>query len=780
MSKVLKTVGIVAGVVALAASVAVTAGATAPVFGATLASIAATAGTVATIANIGAGLTAKAPPAQGSVTQTTIGTDQPSPYLVGRTFYAGSRIWLTGYGADYKKVKSPYLLATDVYSVGGPVDGLEQSTADMAAVSFSGTAATGYFGGFLWRSAQLGAMPETSALALHFGGATGWSGASALSGKAAIAWNALFDKDGKVFASGFAPMGAVWRGVLCYDPRLDSTYPGGSGPHRWADPANTAGFDAARATWTYSTSPGLHALHYALGRWERDPRVSGSRYRKTFGVGMPIDGLIVDHFVHLANVCDANGWQAGGVLAEPVSSKWDNLKRLLAAGAAEPSWSGGRLGVRVSAPRVPLDTITASDLADGEIVVGAMAGWEQRLNTLVPKYRSEAHRWEYVAADPVQISTYLAEDGEEKREERQIDLVQDATQAAQICAYELLDRRELGEIELPCKPRLRRYGPGDLLIVNLPEAGLVNQPAVVLTRSLDPATMGVKLTLRGETAAKHAFALGKTGTPPPTPALGSTEAIDGSAASASADVGAQQQAIATSFPLNLTIAAADTGSITISDHTRRYTDGHADVAVTGATIASGLSAGSFRAIYYDDETRTGGAITYALDPDDINARVSPAHPGRHFVGYVTIPTAGSPPSEGGGATPPGGRCVTEDTPVLMADGTTKRAGDLIVGDQLLTRHEERLTAIGGGWGVYPVEATETVDTDDVWQATIAGRALMATGDHRVWTGDWVHMRDLPGATQVGSGRVVKLTVTSAHTYVSNDVLSHNLKPTNGE
>ncbi|WP_205411661.1 hypothetical protein [Sphingomonas carotinifaciens] len=525
MAKVAKAVGVVAGVVGVLALTASTFGVGGAAAAAVLKTVTSVAAITSVVANTGAQVLAKKPPAQGSVTQTTIGTSQDACELLGRTYSPGARVHLTGYGAKYKDVQNPYLLAVDVVSVGGPVESLEQCLSDFAPITFSGTAAQGYFGGFLWRSSQLGAQREASALPLRYAGAPGWGAAARLSGKAAIAWNALFDKDGKVFSGGFPQVGSVWRGVKAYDPRKDSTYPGGMGPHRWADPSDTAAFDAARATWEYTTSPGLLALRNALGTWERD-EPTGGRYRKVFGAGIPIDGLIVEDFVHLANVCDANGWKVGGRIFEP-GNRWDNLKRILAAGGAEPAWRCGRLGVKVQAPRIALDTITANDLADdGDVVVGAMQGWEQRLNTLVPKYRSEAHRWEYVPANAIQITSYLAEDGEEKSEERQIDLVQDATQARQLCAYELMDRRELGEIELPCKPRLRRYGPGDLLIVDIPEAGLVAQPAVVLRRSLNPETMGVSLVLRGETLEKHAFALAATGEAPPTPGLRSTEDID--------------------------------------------------------------------------------------------------------------------------------------------------------------------------------------------------------------------------------------------------------------
>nr|AGU09790.1 hypothetical protein [uncultured organism] len=567
MTKVLATAGKVAGVVGAIAFAAGTAGVGSAATAALLKTVGTIAAAAGAVANVGAALTARTPPVLGSSTQTSIGTDQPSPYLIGRTYYGGSRVHITGYGPTLKKVPNPYLLAVDVHSVAGPVDGLEKIQADFADVSFAGDAATGYFSGFLWRSFQLGAMPETSALALHFGGAPGWSPVSLLSGKAAIAYNALFDKDGKVFASGFPQMGAVWRGVLCYDPRKDSTRSGGIGNHRWADPADTAAFDEARLTWEYSRCPGLHALRYALGAWERDSRVSGSRYSKVFGIGIPMDGLLVSHFLNLARVCDANNWTANGVLYEPLGTKWDNLKRILAAGGAEPLFVGGLLGVKVQSPRIALDTITADDLADGEVVVGAMQGWEQRLNTLVPKYRSEAHRWEYVApTQTVQIGSYLSEDGEEKREERQIDLCTDPTQARQLCAYELMDRRELGEIELPCTPRLRKYGAGDLLIVHLPEAGLFNQRAVVLKRTPNPETMGVQLVLRGETMEKHALALGLTGTAPPTPALRDTADLDDVAAPVEVDRGAYRvTSLDPQYPVT-----SDADSITIGAATAVY------------------------------------------------------------------------------------------------------------------------------------------------------------------------------------------------------------------
>ncbi|MGC5796498.1 hypothetical protein J4O76_05450 [Sphingomonas sp. NFX23] len=540
MSGFARKVAIVAGVVALAATGAgLAVGAVG--FGAGLGiagigsftAIASTASVVGGIASLASGALAKTPPARGSVNSITIGTDQPMPYLIGETYYGGARVQQVGYGPKIDKVENPYALIVDIYSGAGPIQGLVDCQAEFESlgIGIGGGGASGYAAGFLWAARQLGEVPENAVLSTHWAGAPGWGAGYHLSGYAAIAWSLMFDRKAKVFASGPPQLGAIWRGQKAWDPRYDSTMPGGNGEDRWAPPRDTAAHDAARATWAYNESPGLQALRYVLGVWHRDPRVAGSRYQKVAGIGLPIEGVIVEDFIRLANVCDQNGWKVGGVIFEPAtgstSTRWQNLKDILAAGGAEPCFRGGRLGLRISAPRIALDTISRVDLADDEIVACSGVGWEERLNTLIPKYRSAAHKWEYIASTkPVTIAAQLAIDGEVKRAERQHNLVQWGDQSAQLCAYELFDRREIGEIEVTVKPRLRKYGPGDLLIVDLPEDGLDMQPCVILKRLPMPDRMAWKFTLRSETPEKHAFALGQTTIAPPIPALRSTAALD--------------------------------------------------------------------------------------------------------------------------------------------------------------------------------------------------------------------------------------------------------------
>lgn len=510
MSKTLRTVAIVAGAVALAATgiglvlgpTAAAAAGSAGIGTLSLTTLATYASVVGAVASIGASLTAKKPPARGSVTDVTIQVDAPQPYMMGRTYSAGVLRHDVGYGPEIDKVKNPYLGKVVVYSGGGPIQEIESRQFDYQPLSFD----SGWYFGFIGAPGQLGETPQPAAMVPPFAGMPGWGPDYKLNGEAAVLWNFRFDKKAKRYASGIPPYGIVARGVKVYDPRLDSTYPGGSGSHRITD----------ETTWAYSENPALHAIAYIYGRHQNGKR--------TFGVGMPIEGIDMAGFVTLANVCDANGWVIGGSIFEP-HDRWENLKDILAAGGAEPIFAGGKITCRYRAPRVAMETIFEADLGDADMEITTAQSYRDRLNGVVPKYRSEEHNWQYVSTETVSVPEYVAEDGEEKVVERQFNLVQEPNQAAQLAAYELVDGREMGPIVLTLKPYWRRYMPGDCLHLYLPSME-IDHDAIILTREFNPATFTVTLTLVTETPGKHAFALGQTGTPPPTPTLTSPEDRD--------------------------------------------------------------------------------------------------------------------------------------------------------------------------------------------------------------------------------------------------------------
>ena len=714
---------------------------------------------VALAANLGANMLVKKPNvSSGTQSDWSADPNADVPILLGRTGAGGNIVYRKGSGDGDK---NKYQTITTVLSL-GPIASYDGLLCDRKPVTFNGAVASGTYFERLWMAKQLGACPEVGALNTGIGNKPGWTSAHKISGLAADQVTLLYDAKGKNTFTTEPQMLRLVHGVLAYDPREDSTYPGGSGPQRAAD----------QTTWQWSANPFVLGLTWALGWRHNDKRRAG--------VGLRPDQIDIGSFAEAANIADLNGWTVGGQVSTG-DDKWEVLKAILQAGGGEPVRDGAILSCIVQAPRVSIATIGAGDLI-GKASVPRSRPRRERINGIIPKYRSEDHFWEQVSGTAARISAFVAEDGGTRTRELEYPLVQvaaggDASQPTQLAGYDVELSRERMPISLPLKLRWIGYRAGDCITCSIDELGLNTVQLIIIKRALDPATGAVTLTVRTEDPAKHSRVFALTGDLPPVnafqrPDLPSEYAIE-------RDTTAVQLAIAGSFPIGLDITAAADGAITISDHIRRYNDGHADVAITGTTIASGLAAGDFRAIGYDDQDRVGGGVAFLLVTDGYDALASPAHPGRHYVGTATIPTAGSPPSSGGGATPPGGYCVTIDTPLLIAPGVTKPAGDIIVGiDCMWTRHEERLDADEGGWGNFAVEASEIVSSDDVWQATIDGKALRATGDHLVFLGSWVKMRDVAGAAKVdGTHQVVKLSVTGAHTYVSNGILSHNIKAT---
>jgi hypothetical protein len=658
MSGVAKVIGQIAAVVAVVAGIAAMFVPGGQILGISLLTISAVAGAVAGVANAVAAATQKPPDAKGSTNQVVIGANMPAPYNMGRTFFAGMQVYDDSNGTNNVDRTQIY-----VGSVGGSVDSFESFQLDFNAIPFSassgglikGKATDAWYGdgaGFLFLDSRLGLLPDT-ALTPYSGRAAfrDWDSSSKLSGMACWSMTMAFDKKGERWSGGIGAPGMVAKWVRVYDPRLDSTYPGGSGSQRQAD----------ETTWTWSDNPGLHALAYAFGRHENGEKVVGIGYRP--------DQIRIARFVEFANQCDANGWKLGGTIFEgPGISKWNNLKSICAAGAAMPVWSGGILDLKLSKPVIPLDRVTKDDLAGGSVAVPAMKRWRERWNTIIPRYRSEPHRWDYVELlEPVVEPTYLLEDGESKTDTRQYDLVQDngdgagANQAAQMARYGLVNEREFGPIPLVLKPRFRPYRLGESLMLDMAslydDDELVDQPAVIVGRQSNPADGTVTLTFESETPAKHPWALAGTGTAPPSPTIRTNAEIDGAANLLTLTETDIQNLIVLSAMTGLTfsvgIPSGGNSAVTISAHDRVYSDKTVSVNGNGGPISVAAASGDIIAAYYDDPDRLGGAVTYHYlvlsgGTGDLSpAFPSPSNPYRHNVFVFTVPTSGG--TTGGGS-----------------------------------------------------------------------------------------------------------------------------------
>jgi hypothetical protein len=616
MAKVLRTVGQIAGTISTIAAF-IPGGQT----------IAAIAGAVAAVASIGAAVTAKPPAQVGQINQRIIGANNPLPYLMGRSYSAGVQVHDVGYGGEVNDVDNPYRWLVTVHSCCGPVDAIETTLANFSPVSFSGGAneATGYYADYWWRRQQLGARPESGALTPQFSGAPRWGSSYKLSGFCAVGHNLKWSKRGKRFGGGQLPIiGEVIRGVRVYDPRLDSTYPGGSGSQRITD----------ESTWAYSRNPALHALAYSYGRYVNS--------KKVFGVDLGAASIDLASAVAWANVCDANGWTVNGTFYEP-GNKWENLKRICAAGGGVPVLTGGILRFDYQASRTSLATITRDDLAGGPVRDQLGRGWKDRHNTIVPRYRSETHQWEFVQSAEIAVSAFVTEDGETKLDEIQYDLVTDKDQAAELATYEIYQRRELGPISVALKPHWRDYDPGECFTVaaDVSPTG-ASLKVVMRSRSIDPGSGVVNATFEAESDAKHTAALGSTGTAPSTVAFPTGEDIDNAFA-------ANFDSTVTLADIPATLIAADsTGTTTTALPLTRQmvlTSGGVDVSADATWSLPSVSGGITATIGVDgllsiSVANASGAITVRAVLDGVTFEK---------VAQVVRTIAGAPSGGGSGS-----------------------------------------------------------------------------------------------------------------------------------
>lgn len=473
------------------------------------------------------GLSAQFTPKQSNVgapSEWRANPDQGIDLVFGDAYNAGGILLRLAHGK-----KNKYETIVSSWSL-GPVAGGFTLYVDGRETSVTGQTVNIEDRGKMYTISQVGRCPEPAALMLDVANPPGWTAAHKISGKAAFMDLFVYDvKGGKTFTS-IPNLGRRGKGLLCYDPRKDSTYPGGEGPQRWND----------QTTWAWSNNAPIGALTFAIG-WRQNGKLAA-------GCGMDIVNILVDQFVEAANVNDANGWTFGGVKST-TDDPHDVMVDILQAGGCELVQLGARLGCLVSTPRVRLATIDRNCLAQGAISVPAMASRRTRINGITPTYLFEQKvttedsssgdlvtqtSWAMAPGVPIVVADYVAADGKERRKPVSYPMVQcfagqQPTQVAQLARYDIENAREIDGISLPLKLRWYGYKPGDCIGVDLPEAGLINRDVLIRNRELEPGTSVVTMTLRSETASKHAFALGQTTTPPTSPSTMSLPDLGASA-----------------------------------------------------------------------------------------------------------------------------------------------------------------------------------------------------------------------------------------------------------
>ena len=128
-------------------------------------------------------------------------------------------------------------------------------------------------------------------------------------------------------------------------------------------------------------------------------------------------------------------------------------------------------------------------------------------------------------------------------------------------------------------------------------------------------------------------------------------------------------------------------------------------------------------------------------------------------------------------------CPDPEMGILMADGSQKKAGDLVIGDLVKTHHEESFEL-----GDYEVEHVDIINDVEKIKLTFDKSTIICSLSHKFYVGDsWKEAKDmiigdvvsdnkLVAIESVEDGDVVHITVKDAHTYICEGLLSHNKSP----
>ena len=486
--------------------------------GATIALAGKIVGTAATLALSAAATAIMRPSVPSTGTTLDFKPDPKAPVrgAMGYTAVGGNKAFQATWG--YNRVAMSLGVALSL----GPIDAVTQFQADGSAVAFTGAQgeATGFYAKDMWQRTTLG-LPGDAALLPPTGfkygtpGLTGWGSQHAAPQVSFAFWTMLLAKnpeDRDVYTNGVPDPRWIGRWMKVWNPRRDDTYPGGSGPQRRDD----------WRTWEWSENPYVHALAWYRGHFKLNLDGSIDRTKRIAGIGAPDAALDIPAFVEGMNVADTNQWTISGEWAS-TDPKAQVAMAMLQAGGGQPINRGAQISVLVNMPRVSTYTYTKADLI-GQATIRPLTPRRDRKNTIIPRFKSEANNWEYVAAGEVSDAGYRAEDRDEPRSvEVQYVHVRNAKQAGQLAAYDLVTLREGLTVTLPSKVHLMHVHAGDCITVDEPELAMVGQKFVVMRTTTDYKSATVTLEVRSETDAKHAFALGQVAKAPPSPTLSAVD-----------------------------------------------------------------------------------------------------------------------------------------------------------------------------------------------------------------------------------------------------------------
>lgn len=469
MAKALKTVGMIVGAAALIAT-----GVGAVAFGSIAALSVAGIGTgtlflASAGLSLAAGFLQKGPSVPGSQAQRLVASVDPRAFrktVLGQTAMATDIRYEEWSGNDQEYCDWIICLASHA------IDGVEEIWIDQELAWSASRGVTAKFAGYFTVPNII--LEGSPANAFTFGSGK-WNGSTRLTGCAYLRLRFKTTGNSKKatspFSSGISTrLTIIGRGAKLYDPRRDSTVPGGSGPMRWND----------QSTWRYRTDDGvvigenlaLQILRVVLGWRIRNP-ITGEM-RLATGSGVPGRRIGLPSFQVAANLCDelvnrsAGGqeprYHGAGVVSEGDDPK-TVLDMLCAACCGRFRDTNGKLELAIA--HNDLAAAAADDGLNEDDVVGPFT-WdpdpslEATPNVIRGRYvdATAASLYQLIDYPEVRIAS---PDGQDRIATLDLGVVESPSQAQRVASQVLQRKQYQRAFTAPFDMRAWKYGVGDVL-----------------------------------------------------------------------------------------------------------------------------------------------------------------------------------------------------------------------------------------------------------------------------------------------------------------------------
>ena len=293
----------------------------------------------------------------------------------------------------------------------------------------------------------------------------------------------------------------IGDGALLYDPRKDSTVPGGSGTHRANDQSTWGVYTNAEDT----DNPALQLLWWLLG-WKINGKLS-------VGSGVPYTRIDMESFITAANICDesvtlATGgtqkrYQTSGTASDG-DDRMDIINNFLMSMNGTLRDSGGKLTL----------TVMKNDLADytlelneqdmlGEFDWQQTRGLTENYNIARGRFIDPSENSLYQLVDYPEVG-FASPDGVERVMSVDLYYVEDGRRAQRI-AKQILQRNQYrGMLSAVFNAKALGCQVGDVVLLSLEALGWSNKPFRVVSQEIRFDGQ-VPLALVEENAAIYAW-----------------------------------------------------------------------------------------------------------------------------------------------------------------------------------------------------------------------------------------------------------------------------------